>query len=233
MTRYWPRRAPGLPPGQRLMHTMPRFTDVPQRPPPAPAEPRLEISRDGAPIAVLTAADLDALRPREHRADFHCVTTWSMTGLVWTGVPLREVLASVGITGAAAPYLVARGGDGHRIAFVWEDAVAPDVILATALGGSPLDARHGAPLRLVSPSQYGYKSVKHLVSVDLRAERPKVLPKEHLRARVAAQERHPKLPSWLVAWPYRIMIPAIAYRAERTLRRWQAEDPARADLPSG
>jgi len=224
MTRYWPRRVPGLPPGQRLLHTMPRFNDNPLRPPPAPAQPRLEISRDGARIAVLTAADLDALRPREHRADFHCVTTWSVTGLVWTGVPLREVLASVGV--ADGPYLVARGADGHRMVFVWEDATSPDVILATGLGGSPLDVRHGAPLRLVSPSQYGYKNVKHLVSLDLRSERPKVAAKEHLRARVAASERHPKLPSWLVTWPYRLLIPVIGRLAERTLRRWRASDGA-------
>jgi DMSO/TMAO reductase YedYZ molybdopterin-dependent catalytic subunit len=222
MTRYWPRRAPGLPPGQRLFHTMPRFANAPLRPPPAPAEPRLEITRAGAPIAVVTAADLDALRPREHRADFHCVTSWSVTGLVWTGVPLREVLASVGITDGAAPYLVARGGDGHRMVFVWADAVAPDVLLATGLNGSPLDTRHGAPLRLVSPSQYGYKNVKHLVSIDLRAERPKLVSKEHLRARVAASERHPKLPSWLVIWPYRMIIPATARLSERTLRRAQS-----------
>ncbi len=34
MTIYWPRRSDGLPPGQRLMHDMPRFTDDPFRPPP-------------------------------------------------------------------------------------------------------------------------------------------------------------------------------------------------------
>ncbi len=34
MTIYWPRRSAGLPPGQRLMHDMPRFTDDPFRPPP-------------------------------------------------------------------------------------------------------------------------------------------------------------------------------------------------------
>jgi DMSO/TMAO reductase YedYZ molybdopterin-dependent catalytic subunit len=198
---------------------MHRFGDKPLRPSPAPAQPRLSVSRAGEPIAVLTAADLDALGPREHRADFHCVTTWSVTGLVWTGVRLREVLTSVGATGGTDPYLVARAGDGHRAVFHWEDAVASDVILATGLNGAPLDERHGAPLRLVSPSQYGYKNVKHLVSIDLRAERPKPGSKEHPRARVAEEERHPKLPSWLVRWPYRLIIPPTAYLAERTLRR--------------
>jgi DMSO/TMAO reductase YedYZ molybdopterin-dependent catalytic subunit len=220
MTRYWPRRAGGLPPGQRLARDMPRFGDEPLRPPPQmPAEPRLEITNQGAPIAVVTGADLRALGPRDHRADFHCVTTWSVTDLTWTGVPLREVFASVGIGDPPGPYLVARAGDRHRAVFTWEDAVADDVVLATRLDGAALDARHGAPLRLVSPSQYGYKSVKHLASIDFRAERPRVASKEHLRARVAVEERHPRLPSWAVRLPYRLLIVPTAYVAERSLRR--------------
>jgi DMSO/TMAO reductase YedYZ molybdopterin-dependent catalytic subunit len=199
---------------------MPRFADRPHLPPPRmPAEPRLEISHDGVPIAVVTAADLRALDPRDHRADFHCVTGWSVTGLTWTGVSVRAVLASVGITDAPAPYLVARGGDRHRVTFLWEDAVADDVLLATQLNGAPLDGRHGAPLRLVSPSQYGYKSVKHLTAIDFRAGPARLMSKEHLRARVDVEERHPKLPNWLVKAPYRLMIAPTAYLAERSLRR--------------
>lgn len=102
-----------------------------------PVAPRLEIKNDGALIAVVTAADLQVLGPRDHRADFHCVTTWSVTGLVWTGVQLREIFASVGITAAPAPYLVTRAGDRRRAAFLWEDATADDVVLATHLTALP------------------------------------------------------------------------------------------------
>jgi DMSO/TMAO reductase YedYZ molybdopterin-dependent catalytic subunit len=220
--RYWPRRVEGLPPGQRLLREMPRFTDLPHLAPPRmPAEPRLEITHDDQPIAVLTGADLQALGPRSCPADFHCVTTWSVTGLIWTGVPLRDVLTAAGLTGKPAPYLLVRGGDRRKAAFLWEDAVADDVILATHLDGRPLDDRHGAPLRLVSPSQYGYKSVKHLVSIDLRTEQPRPLSKQHLRARVAAEERHPTLPNWLLRVPYRMLIPPTAHIAERALARHQ------------
>ncbi|MEV4283147.1 molybdopterin-dependent oxidoreductase [Actinoplanes xinjiangensis] len=220
MMRYWPRSAAGLPPGQRLMAEMPRFSDLPHRPPPTmPVEPRLEIRNEGELIAVLSGADLQALGPREHTADFHCVTTWSVTGLAWTGVPLREALASVGMSDAPAPYLVARAGDRRKAVFTWDDATAEDVLLATHLNGAALDDRHGAPLRLVSPGQYGYKSVKHLIAVDFRAEQPPTMSKEHLRARVALEERHPRLPGSLVRLPYRLMIAPTAYVAERTLRR--------------
>jgi len=208
------------------MREMPRFTDLPHLPPPdMPAEPRLEITVAGAPVAVLSGADLASLGPRDHRADFHCVTGWSVTGLTWTGVPLREVLASVGITEAPAPYLVARGGDRRRAAYLWEDAVADDVFLATHLAGAALDDRHGAPLRLVSPSQYGYKSVKHLVAIEFRVEQPRLRSKEHLRARVAAEERHATLPSWAVRAPYRLLIAPTAYLAERTMDRHRAARP--------
>lgn len=71
----------------------------------------------------------------------------------------------------------------------------------------------------MAPSQYGYKSVKHLIAIDFRVEKPKVLSKEHLRARVAHEERHPRLPSWMVKLPYRLMIPPTAHVAEWTLRR--------------
>ncbi len=220
MMRYWPRRADGLPPGQRLMTEMPRFTDLPHLPPPdMPSEPRLEISNEGVAIAVLTGEDIEALKPTDHLADFHCVTTWSVKNLKWTGVPLREVFASLGITVAPAPYLIARGGDRRKAGFMWEDAVAEDVILATHLDGAPLDDRHGAPLRLVSPSQYGYKSVKHLIAIDFRNEMPRLLSKEHLRARVAHEERHPKLPGWALEMPYRMLIGPTAALAERSLRR--------------
>lgn len=108
-----------------------------------PVEPRLEIRHEGEPIAVMSGADLQALHPRDYRADFHCVTGWSVTGLIWTGVPLREILASVAIVDAPAPYLVARAGDRRKVAFMWEDATADDVILATHLNRASLDDRHG------------------------------------------------------------------------------------------
>ena len=220
MTRYWPSRAQGLPPGQGLLNRMPRFSDNPFLPPPSgPAVPSLQVGLEGEALARVTGQMLEGLGPRDVTADFHCVTTWSVTELVWRGVPLREVLVAVGITKPPAPYVVARGADGCWTALVWEDVTAEDVLLATHLDGAPLDARHGAPLRLVSPSQYGYKNVKHLASLDFRREQPMAAGKQHLRARVALEERHPRLPAWAVRLPYRALIGPTAQLSERTLRR--------------
>ncbi len=232
MIRFWPRRANGLPPGQRLLREMPRFTDTPLRPPPEAAPLHLSISVDRQIVAEFTAADLDALGPADHRADFHCVTTWSVKNLTWTGVPLERVVASVGLDARTAPYLIARSADRRRGHFLTVDALAPDVILATHLDGVALGGRHGGPLRLVAPAHYGYKSVKHLVGIDLRQDAPRRLGKEHLRGRVEQQERHPTLPSWLVKYPYRAMIPPTALLAERSLRKEPVMRPRAASRAS-
>lgn len=230
MRLHWPRRSAGLPPGQRRLREMPRFSDNPFRPPPAPAPLHLTISIDREPVAVLTSADLDHFEPRRFEADFHCVTTWSIQALVWTGVPLHEIATSFGLDERSAPYLVARGVDHRRGNFVTGDALAPDVLLATHLDGVALGARHGGPLRLVAPQQYGYKSIKHLISLDFSSVPPRKLGKEHLRARVALEERHPSLPAWLVRTPYRLLIAPTALVAERSLER---SDAVGAPCPPG
>jgi len=122
--------------------------------------------------------------------------------------------------GATPPYLAAHAADRKRAIYVTNDLDNDNVLLATRLNDQPLDRRHGAPLRLVSPDQYGYKNIKHLVGLDFRHEEPSSTlgPKEHLRARVAAEERHSTLPNWAVKAPYRLLIIPTALAAERTLR---------------
>ncbi|MDT0188233.1 molybdopterin-dependent oxidoreductase [Microbacterium sp. ARD31] len=200
----------------------PRFGNRPQAPPP-PTRP-VELRIDGLGVAapfVATQADLDRLPQREQVSDFHCVTTWTVRGLRWTGVPMRDFWHEVVVPrlDPAVDFAVveARGGDGYKVVLLLEDLLGDEVLLARELDGSPLDARHGAPLRLVSPPQYGYKSVKHLTGLRLRGERPPGR-LEHLRGRVALEERHDRVPGWLLRWPYRALIVPTATRAERSLR---------------
>ncbi len=198
---------------------MPRFSDRPWSAPPDPLPPPvLVVRRDREPVAQLDLDDFRALGPRTLQADFHCVTTWSVRGVRWTGVPLRQVLEALGQLTPPAPYVVARAADHRRGHFVWEDALAEDVIVATHFDDRPLDGRSGGPLRLVAPKHYGYKSIKHLVGIDLRRAVPRRLGLEHLRGRVEREERHPKLPSWAVKLPYRLTIPLVAWVAERAAR---------------
>jgi DMSO/TMAO reductase YedYZ molybdopterin-dependent catalytic subunit len=91
-----------------------------------------------------------------------------------------------------------------------EDVLAEDVVVADRLDGRPLDPEHGAPVRLVSPAQYGFISTKHLCRIEVCDTEPRVryhpsllvhlglqMVKPHRRARVAYEERHRYLPAWL------------------------------------
>ena len=214
-----PRRVQGLPPGQRQVRGFPRFADNPLRQAP-PVEPiALTVSVDSHPIRTFSADDLSGLEQVEQVSDFHCVTTWTHRGAHWAGVRFSEFVATV-FDAAPPPYLVARGADRMSAIYLTEDLDNDNVLLATRLDGLPLDQRHGAPLRLVSPDQYGYKNVKHLVGLDFGHEEPTSTlgPREHLRARVGAEERHATLPNWAVKYPYRLLVIPTALAAERSLR---------------
>ena len=69
----------------------------------------------------------------------------------------------------AAPYLPWPYFEGLGMA----EAMHPLSLIATGIYGHDLPKQHGAPLRLVVPWKYGFKSIKSLVRVDFVAERPK------------------------------------------------------------
>lgn len=219
--RWRPRRAAGLPPGQRQLDHFPRFSYKPLRPPPTTSASVLRLSSANLgeiliPLDELRSSDLSESR----RSDFHCVTTWTAPGQTWTGVPIAAWwTARIGPL-PREPFAIVRAADGYRAVLLTEDLFADQVMLAWALNDGGLDQQPGAPLRLVSPAQYGYKNVKHVESIELHDERPASLlgPKEHLRARVALEERHSRIPGRIVRWPYRFLAPITAIVSERTLR---------------
>ena len=54
-----------------------------------------------------------------------------------------------------------------------EEAMHPLTHVATGIYGKPLEKQNGAPLRLVVPWKYGYKSIKSIVRIELVAKQPK------------------------------------------------------------
>jgi DMSO/TMAO reductase YedYZ molybdopterin-dependent catalytic subunit len=225
-----------LPPGQHPIDGFPRFDTRFGRPAPAvPSEPVIEISGAVASPFALPVAALATLPRRELTADFHCVAGWSATDLHWEGVAFETVYRMI-IEPSLQPdtpvtHIVFGGLDGYRSAVAIEDALAADVLIADHLDGRPLDTDHGAPARLVSPSQYGYISTKHLCRVELHTAQPSDgdaspimratlrLVKRHPRARVWQEERHRYLPAWSVRPVYRLLIPAIKSLSAHGSRR--------------
>lgn len=224
------RRGHVLPPGQRAVDGFPRFGTLLYRPPPlVPTDPAIEISGGGVTPFALRLADLASVQSAELIADLHCVAGWSATNLRWQGFPFehvyRELIEPAIPRDTAITHFVFAGLDGYRCAVATEDVLTENVLIAHSLDRRPLDPDHGAPIRLVSPSQYAYVSVKHLCRIELHASGPhenvdhasalgslltlRVLFARHPRARVWHEERNGALPTWLVRPIYRVLTPPI------------------------
>ena len=221
-----------LPPGQRQTDGFPRFGKHLHRPAPAvPIDPVIEISGAVPESFAVPLATLATLPRRELTADFHCVAGWSATDLHWEGVAFetfyRTIIEPSLRPDTSVTHVVFGGLDRYRSVVSIEDALAEDVLIADRLDGRPLDGDHGAPARLVSPSQYGFVSTKHLCRIELHTAEPTEadaspalrLLAQHPRARVWEEERHRYLPAWSLRPVYRLLIPPIAFLSARGSRR--------------
>jgi len=223
-----------LPKGQHAREDFPRFglSHFAYRFPRETAVARLRISGD-----VIEAVEFDAplagLPRIEQVSDFHCVTTWSRCGLRWGGVRFADFYARCVAprlaAGAQVQTVVLRGQDGYRTMLPLADLLVGDVLLADSLDGQPLSVEHGAPLRLVAPAHYGYKSLKHLSRLEFHRGEAKVKPAafafmDHPRARVALEERGRGLPGWLLRWVYRLMIRPTAARFAKAMAAYRSRE---------
>lgn len=209
----------------------PRFSDKPLRAPPAAAPTGLLVSCAGRRFTI-GVDELAALPQRVQQCDFHCVTTWTYQGATWGGVAMLDVWEQLMKKRAGeslgATWFATKGADRYEAFLHCDDLLAPGVLLATTLDGEPLSDRHGAPMRLVSPAQYGYKNVKHLVGFELLAGLPagRLSAKEHPRARVHLEERHPRVPGRALRLPYRLFVAPTALISERSANTAAAAQPA-------
>ncbi len=217
-----------LPLGQIETAEFPRFglTPFAVRFPEELGPPRISIAGDvAAPVVV--EQQLGPLEYVTQASDFHCVTTWSHRGIEWSGVRFvdfyRQIVQPLAQPAADVKFAVLRGQDGARVIMQLEDLLAPDVLLADRMDGEPLSIAHGAPLRLVAPAHYGYKSIKHLNRIDFFRSDAGYRPfglrfMEHPRARVALEERGQWFPGWLLRHAYRPLIGGTVKRFAEALK---------------
>ena len=220
-----------LPPGQRESAAFHRFglTQFATRFPKDSSARALQVI--GSVANELRLVDALAGLPRvEQISDFHCVTTWTYRALRWEGVRFRDFYSMVVSPDAGpnpdATLVALRGQDGARTGMLLEDLLSPNVLIADHLNGEPISVDHGAPLRLVAPDHYGYKSIKHLSQIEfrLRASGYRVSglrAMDHLRARVALEERGRVLPGWLLRYLYRPLIPSTVSRFAKASKSHQ------------
>jgi len=137
----------------------------------------------------LGVEDLIKLFPQEERIyRLRCVEAWSMV-IPWNGFPLASLLKLVEPTsratyvrfesvyrpdempGQRSPFYVWPYQEGLRL----DEAMNDLTILATGLYGEPMPNPSGAPIRLVVPWKYGFKSIKSIVRIELTDTEPSTL----------------------------------------------------------
>lgn len=224
------RTSPALPSGQREIENFPRFglTPFAVRFPTAIETAKIQIVGD-VETSVEVGIELEHIARVEQCSDFHCVTTWTRRALQWSGIRFSDFYWQIVVPLAGpspdATFVVLRGQDGARSSLPLEDLLAPDVLLADRLNGQPLSIAHGAPLRLVAPAHYGYKSVKHINRIEFWRSSANYRPfglrfMVHPRARVANEERGQWIPGWVLRYLYRPLIRPTASRFERAMQRY-------------
>lgn len=132
--------------------------------------------------------DLDELlkfQQEERIYRFRCVEGWSMV-IPWIGFPLNKLLEKVEPTSQAKYVAFQTLLDPKRMpnqvtgVLDWpyveglrlDEAMHPLTIMATGLYGETLPPQDGAPIRLVVPWKYGFKSIKSVVKISLVADEP-------------------------------------------------------------
>ncbi|MBK7893891.1 MAG: protein-methionine-sulfoxide reductase catalytic subunit MsrP [Candidatus Promineifilaceae bacterium] len=132
--------------------------------------------------------DLMTFEQEERIYRLRCVEAWSMV-IPWVGFPLSKLLNEVEPTSAAKFVRFETIEDREnmpgitRSLFAWpyveglrlDEAMHNLTILSTGLYGEPLLPQNGAPIRLVVPWKYGFKSIKSIVKIELVDTMPQSL----------------------------------------------------------
>ncbi|NNF24336.1 MAG: protein-methionine-sulfoxide reductase catalytic subunit MsrP [Rhodobacteraceae bacterium] len=126
-----------------------------------------------------------AIEERIYR--FRCVEAWAMV-VPWNGFELKDLLDQVGVlpsakyvsfetlvrpeemVGQRRPILEWPYREGLRL----DEAMHPLTLMSTGLYGQELPNQNGAPIRLVVPWKYGFKSIKSIVRISLTEEQPDI-----------------------------------------------------------
>jgi methionine sulfoxide reductase catalytic subunit len=132
--------------------------------------------------------DLLKFEQKERIYRLRCVEAWSMV-IPWTGFELADLLDEVQpMTSAKYVHFVTlmdktrMPGEGNTL-YPWpyseglrlDEAIQRLTIIATGLYGQPLPNPDGAPLRLVVPWKYGFKSIKAIVKIELVEQQPETM----------------------------------------------------------
>ena len=129
--------------------------------------------------------DLLKFEQEERIYRFRCVEGWSMV-IPWIGFPLKKILDAVAPLGTAKYVAFETFYDSKQMSSSFsagidfpyveglrlDEAMHPLTILATGIYGKQMPNQNGAPIRLVVPWKYGFKSIKSIVKITLTENEP-------------------------------------------------------------
>jgi sulfoxide reductase catalytic subunit YedY len=127
-----------------------------------------------------------AMLLQERLYRFRCVEAWAMA-VPWTGFPLQALIKKVQPLSSAkfvrfvsffkpedAPNQSPSYGPWpYTEGLTMAEAMNELTLVATGIYGHPLPKQHGAPLRLVVPWKYGFKSIKSIAKIEFTADQPR------------------------------------------------------------
>jgi DMSO/TMAO reductase YedYZ molybdopterin-dependent catalytic subunit len=154
-----------VPPGQYLTDGFPVLT-VGRNPAFDLATWSLSVDGEVERPYALSWDELMAMPQREVTVDIHCVTRWSKLDTVWRGVAVSDLLERAGVK-PTGTHVMAHSDGGYTTNVPLEVLRDPDVLVAHTYAGKPLEPDHGAPLRLLVPKRYFWKSAKFLRRLEV------------------------------------------------------------------
>lgn len=157
------------PPGQVYIDDFPVYDIVDNIPSPDTKTYRLKVFGEVENPLELSWEEILRLPAIKVLADFHCVTGWSKKKLLWEGVSTKTI-ASMTKVKTTAIQVMAFSLEGYTTNIPVEYFTLEDSLIAYKLNGSFLSLSHGAPLRLVIPMLYSWKSAKYLAALEFQNE---------------------------------------------------------------
>lgn len=155
---------PRLPPGQEAVEKIQDMGGTPGTS--RVANWSLRVHGEVERPVVLSYEDLLNLDQVHIICDIHCVTGWTLLDSSWSGVRLTTIMDRVRPRKSAG-FIIFEAAGGYTSNVPISETQKENVILAHSFFGERLQQAHGAPVRVVIPDRYFYKSAKWVEAVKV------------------------------------------------------------------
>lgn len=165
----------GLPPGQKPIDRLLRWGK--DHPTIGGSVPKIDLGKwiltiDGEVKRPrkLSWNDLQKLPTVESVSNFHCVEGWSVIDLKWEGIRFKSIVKTVEPE-QTANSVSFECADGYMTSLFLYELLGDNILLAYKLNGRYLEGGIGAPLRLVAPDKYAYKSAMWITRIKFTSKK--------------------------------------------------------------